>query len=60
MPIMYYAVQDLAHDLHEGAYSQGQLAKVCALEAPRLGLHPRELNRKVEAAYQALFVFGGQ
>ena len=53
MPIMYYAVQDLAHDMREGAYTQAQLAKVCALEAPGLGISSRELNRKVEAAYQA-------
>ncbi|MHA2069209.1 MAG: hypothetical protein ACXABY_33025 [Candidatus Thorarchaeota archaeon] len=54
---MFREVESLAYDLREGGYTKSQLRKICVVEGKRLGLHPQELNRKVQAAYQSLFVY---
>ena len=50
-------VRDLAHDLREGGLTLRQLEVMCNREAKRLSLSPSELTRKVQAAYQALYVY---
>ena len=51
-------IRQLAHDLHTAGWDKNQLYRVCKEEAPRLGLTPSEVKRKVEATYSLLYVFG--
>lgn len=53
---LYQVVGDLATDLNRIGWTRTQLQRVCEQEAPAFNIAPRELMRKVEAAYLSRYL----
>lgn len=58
--LTFYRVRNLAHDLRHEGYSHKELAAICERESEDLNIDAKELHRKVEAAYQSLFIYDHQ